>query len=259
MLAELLQKLHDFANLAVNPAFEIIDGIEDPDVLHYRHGSATGTIDKPKPKRESVAESLESLALLCCPGECPSVYHSGNTAVVVLDDRPSSRRRDRITWQLRDSEKFTALAKQASVHRTHSEFVRFLELNFSDEIEAAAPGLLTDIRTLKFITSDEERGDVQRGRESMGRDIDSELTGADKLPPTVTLTVPRWAELSKRITCRIKCRLQVDCQDRKLSLVPLADEVAEAEIAAHSAFALLLAGAAEDCELTDLRIYHGKP
>lgn len=74
---------------------------------------------------------------------------------------------------------------------SHAEFVRWLVQNLRDEFDAAAPGLLGTIRNLKFLTADAQTGNIQQGRESMGRTIDKEITGAKDLPETVTINVRR--------------------------------------------------------------------
>lgn len=207
--------------------------------------------------RTHKAGSLDSFAQLAVRGAVPSVWHSVDQVVAILDDGPASDLLDRVTWNLTRSEKFAALIGPAKEPKDQAKFVRFIEKYFREEIEAKNPGLLGDLRALKFRTVDDQTGNIQRGRESMGREIDAELTGADKLPELVLLTVPRWAELP--ITCTIKCRLNVDATERKLSLEPLGDEVNFAEIQCHAALGEVLVKALMDAGDGVFPVFHGSP
>ena len=144
-----------------------------------------------------------------------------------MDDSDTGHRDDRLTWKLTPSSKFGALTTGAGQPRAHADFVRFLVQNLRDEFDAAAPGLLGTIRNLKFKTADEQTGNIQQGRESMGRQIEAAVTGATDLPETVIIQVRRWASLD--YLASVECLLVLDTTDRKLSLRPLADQLEQAE------------------------------
>lgn len=207
------------------------------------------------PPRMHDAHSIDALAAMAARGANPSVYHSAEIITAILDDGPESRRLDFVRWELTESDKWRAVASQAAVKRSHPEFVQFIEDALRDEIDAAAPGLLGELRSLRFRYSDNETGNVQHGRESIDRDIEAELTGADKLPQTFKLSVGRWAELPIRVT--IEVRLVVDCKERKLALKPLADEVNLAEIDAHSKLSKLLRDALNAAGADAAPVFHG--
>lgn len=196
----------------------------------FSHGGSLVTIDNDTPPRRHTVHDLDSLsASIGEDAAKATVWHCGNSVVAVLDDSPASYRDDTVTWPLVPSAKFTALTAKASVPRGHVEFVRFLVENLRDELEAAAPGLLGTIRNLKFRSADEQTGKIDHGRESMGRAIESEITGAGELPETVTINVTRWATLGIEYVVSVECLLVLDVTERKLSLRPLADQLEQAE------------------------------
>lgn len=185
------------------------------------------TYDHDAPPRQHSARNLDTLATLVEGRENASVWHADNLVVAVLDDRDDGHRDDRVTWKLTPSAKFQAIVQEARQPRAHADFVRWLVQNLRDEFDAAAPGLLGTIRNLKFRSADEQTGSVQQGRESMGRQIEAEITGATDLPETVLIKVPRWASLDYVAT--VECLLVLDTAERKLSLRPLADQLERAE------------------------------
>lgn len=182
------------------------------------------------PARRHKANDLDSFAAIVeAYGALDSaaVFHADNSVTGVLDASSESYRDDRVTWSLTVSEKFNALTKSAPQPRGHADFVRFLVQTLRDELDAAAPGLLGTLRNLKFRSGDEQSGDVKQGRESMGRQIEAEVTGAGELPETVKISVRRWAALE--YVAVVECLLVLDLQERRLSLRPLADQLEVAE------------------------------
>ena len=184
----------------------------------------------PPPRRHSICD-LDSLPTFVEGWSEASAWHMDNQVVAILDDGGDGRRENRLDWSLQPSGKFQAITEAAKTLRSHKEFVAFLVQNLRDELNAASPGLLGIIRNLKFRSVDAAEGNVQQGRESMGRQIESEVAGAGDLPETVTVSVRRWAALDHVI--EVECLLVLDTQERKLALRPLADEKVQAENSAQ--------------------------
>jgi hypothetical protein len=218
------------------------------------HGGQLVVQKEGLPQRQHKANDLESLASMIGDYgsvDSAAVFHSGDCVVAILDASSESYRDDKVTWSLSPSEKFTALTRQAPQPRGHAEFVRFLVQTLRDELDASAPGLLGTLRNLKFRSGDEQTGDVKQGRESMGRQIEAEVTGAGELPETVLIKVRRWASLEYLAT--VECLLVLDVQERKLSLRPLADQLERAENDAQAWLHSQLSGAVE------FPVYYGTP
>lgn len=170
------------------------------------------------------------------------VWHCDNTVIAVVE-ATSNYRDDRVTMELRQSEKWRSLLTDAHKPRMHQEFIRWLVRNLRDELEASAPGLLGIIRNLKFRSLDQGESDVQHGKESMGRSVAREISGAEALPETVTIKLRRWAKLE--IFVEVECLLVLDTDERKLALQPLADATEQAEHDAQGQLHELIASAVE--------------
>lgn len=206
--------------------------------LLYHNGTVHPYRHEPTARKHTICD-LASLATLvnghgeAKDGAAPSasIWHQGDLVVVVLNDAEDSFRDDRATWSLSPSEKFHCLLEEASKPRDQKPFVHFIVQNLRKEMEQAAPELLSKLRNLKFSLSDDQTGNIQQGRESMGRDIHAAVAGADQFPETVTFKVRRWANLDYVVP--VECMLVVDVTAKKLALIPLADELQVAEDAAQ--------------------------
>ncbi len=199
------------------------------------HNGELTVYDHDVPARQHVICDLDSLATLVSGhGEsqdmsspAATVWHKGDKVVVVLNDGPGSHRDDVAQWNLSPSKKFHCLLKEAPASRDHKSFIQFAVENLRNEFEAATPGLLGKLRTLKFSFSDDQSGNIQQGRESMGRDIHAAVAGADEFPETVSFRVRRWANLE--FVVAVECLLIIYVTNKKISLRPLADELEVAE------------------------------
>lgn len=250
MIKEALQLIHDTAVAAKET--DVVMSLRNAKLLN--HNGALIEQKEGVPARQHKASDIDSFAAIIGDfGEKDNstVWHLDNAVIGVLDARDESYRDDRVTWTLTASEKFLALTRQAPTPRTHPDFVRFLVQTLRDELDAAAPGLLGTLRNLKFRTEDEQAGEVKQGRESMGRQIEAEVTGATDLPETVLIKVRRWASLEYVAT--VECLLVLDVKERKLSLRPLADQLEQAENGAQDWLHQQLQSAVE-CP-----VYYGSP
>lgn len=208
----------------------VVSGVQLRNAKLIHHDATLVEFKDGLPRRAHHASDLDSLAAIVTDygdNDNSTVWHQSNSVVAVLDARDESYRDDTVHWALTESTKWNALVKMAPQPRIHADFVRFLVQNLRDELDFAAPGLLGILRNLKFRTGDEQAGDVKQGRESMGRQIDAEVSGAGDLPETVLINVRRWASLEYVAT--VECLLVLDVQERKLSLRPLADQLEIAE------------------------------
>ena len=225
MIAEAIERMIDLVT-AANEYQEVEGETRGKRVLF--HGGQVLTVTEDLPARRHEACDLDALVAYAKPES--AIWHTLNTAVLVIDDGDDSRRDDVVCWSLETSGKFVAL-NDACKPRTHGDFINFLVTNLCEELENAAPGLLGVLRHLKFKTLDESEGKIAHGRESMGRAIESEVTGTSELPESLRMRVRRWTVLD--YFCEVEVMLKLDVAERKLALIPLADEAARAELAAQ--------------------------
>lgn len=191
------------------------------------------------PCREHMICDLASLATLvngpvsqadgelCAGRPHASVWHKGDKVVIVFDDSDESYRDDGAEWTLNPSKKFMSLIADAPKARNQAAFIEFLVENLRDELEASRPGLLGNLRNLRFKNNSEGTGNIQHNRASLGRQVEAEISGAIELPETLILNVRRWADMEYIVA--VECYLKLDPLQETLALRPLADELQEAE------------------------------
>jgi hypothetical protein len=147
------------------------------------------------------------------------------TYVYSLDDR-----RDRATCDLKKSPQYLWLETAAAkpVVLSQRDFIRTLRVLFRGCVGES--NLLPLVRDLKFTGASEGAGNIQHGRESIGRSITNAVTGQSAIPEEVALTVPVFENHPLR--ARISCALEVVPQDQTFQLIPYPLEVHQAMDAA---------------------------
>lgn len=261
MLKEALEFLKEQSNDASKPTR--LDSVSLRNATMYKIGHTTQRIENDPAARRHKVANLDSLATLINGPSAgndaagnplrsrASVWHYGNEVIAILDDGDDSFRDDRAEWKLNASKKFESLTSSAATWRDQKSFVEFLVEYLRDEVDAAMPGLLANLRKLRFTNNSEGTGDVQHGRASMGKSVEMAVSGAEPLPETVILRVKRWADLDHVI--EVECLLRLDPVGGKLALKPLADELQEAENKAHD----WLHGQLTDA--VECPVYYGSP
>lgn len=197
-----------------------------------RHVMAIGgdlkTVEKEIPSRNHTADTAEALQLLEIDESV--VWHSNNTVVMVIDDSYKSYREDRVTWNLSPTDAWGLLSR--GIHNeSQKSLVRLLENDLREIIAYQAPGLLEAVRNIQFVKSSEATGHLQQGKESMGRAVKAEVTGATDIPKQVELRVRRWAEIDH--TATLLMQVYVDLDSETFTVQAPGDVVVAAEIEAQ--------------------------
>jgi len=244
-LQKAIQLIQETAVRAAGP-HEVVGGKRHVTTLFANGEYAAFEHDRP-PRRHSACDIP---TLLAKTTDRSTIWHQGDRVIAVLDDSDASHREDFVELKLDPSDKWTALA-DAGRPREHAEFVRWLYENLRDELNEASPGLLGVLRNLRFRTVDDEEKSIKHGRESMGRSIDSEITGAEAIPETIKLQIRRWSSIDY-YAC-VECVVRLDTHARTLCVKPLADELRRAEHAAQDWLGDMLANQA-DCP-----VHYGAP
>lgn len=97
-----------------------------------------------------------------------------------------------------------------------ADFVRLLRITLRGCM--GGDDLLRSVRTLKFNANAEASGDVQHGRESMGKSIETKISGLTTFPEEVTLTVQPFEEFGHRV--RIECAVEIFPNESAFRLTP---------------------------------------
>lgn len=116
------------------------------------------------------------------------------------------------------------------------------------------------LSNLRFRTEDEATAASNKTQNTMGRSINSEVTGADKLPDQVTFSFNPWPSLDHEFHghVNVTCQLFVDPAERELHLTPLPGAMELAERSATAKLVEHLKRMFEDAE-QDITVLAGTP
>jgi hypothetical protein len=259
VLKEMIDALGDLTRKAAAP---VPVPILDPRKVSFVVNGMQVTQDVPPTPRDHKAGSLdEIIALANRFGEGatdlgegqPVVWYDEEKVVLVIDD--SGHRVERATLTLDTSDVFACLCRLSKAREWMDQkpFVRLLKLDLAGKVEP--PYLIDRARKLKFEATSSSTGVVQRDRESLGRNITSEVTSDGDIPEEVLVNAPVFKTAGERDPYPVACAVETDPAMGKLRLVPLPDEVERVrQLAVASIGGRLATGLKEG-----VNAYYGKP
>lgn len=135
--------------------------------------------------------------------------------IVCLPDAEDSRRR--LVCKLDYTPQFAWLLNESKTPLSQRDFVRLLRITFRGCYDLY-PHLLALIRNLKWTGTSEAGAALVHGRESLGRAIESQVSGADSIPEELVLTVPIWRQYGTMT--QIACAVEIFPQEQHFKLTP---------------------------------------
>jgi hypothetical protein len=157
----------------------------------------------------------------------PAVWYSTAAIVAVLDDKPGSRRLDRITLPLKFTPPFAWFAEKAERDwLPQKAFIRKLRIDLGECLTDSSSALLASARIITFKSSEGGFGRVQQGQESLGRDIE-EAVSVDQgpLPDAVTFNVRVFTDAGLTRAHSLGCALDVNAKEVTFNLAPTGDAI----------------------------------
>lgn len=233
MLKELLDRVTEIGR---NQAPAIVEAASEPDGSYYlRQPNGQLTLVKSEniyqPSAESVMDFMNVLEQyrkekLEIAESSAAVFISGGRVTGLFE--LAGDRREFVTWDLVTTPAF----KRAGELETrpsklaHQEFLRLLRLHFTDCLPL---GLYDQLRQVKFMRKDDAESGKSQGKVSIGKALQAEMAGADKIPEIVTLEmkVIERADFVGNIQS-IRFDLDIDPSDGSFTFRPLAGELTEA-------------------------------
>lgn len=254
MIAEALQALTALVAKSLAP---VKLPTADPGTDRYVIHGGFVEVPVPTPPRAHEAGNLADLIALAnrfaAGGDAPAVFYDESAVRLVVDD--GGRRHSVVTMPLRTSDAFAVLKRVAhdKAKFEHKDFVRFLRIDLAGCLDPVV--LLNPVRKVRFENGVTVKSDVQRQRESLGREINSRVDADVELPETVTLMVPVYKTLGEGERWPVRCSVEVDPAQGYFRLLPLPDEL---EAAGYSALGSVADRLAEHLDKS-VPAYHGKP
>lgn len=237
MIAEALQlfktAVEGAAGAASKAHFTMIDGRPREVAKVGADGSVT-FLDAAPPDRRHVLASVAQVPTFVefatekLNGR-PSVwYDASGVRVVVVDDAPSHRA-DFAAVDFDHDQTFVRLSNLAGTWFPQKAFVRLLRVDLADAATESSLNLLKVSRVIGFSESTGSHGTVELGRQSLGKDIESQIRSeVGDFPDSVTLNVRIFDDpfLTRRF--EITCAVDVNPREGTFNLAPLPGQLSEA-------------------------------
>ncbi len=156
----------------------------------------------------------------------PVVWYSEDSVDLVIDDR--GHRLETVKLPLDFSGVFQVVRRLRETQAWFEQkaFVRLLRIDLAGALDPVH--LLNAVRSVKFESGSVTRGEVQKSRESIGREIISRVEPSAELPDEVTLRVPVFKTAGLREVFPVRCAVDVNPPEGKFQLLPLPDEIERA-------------------------------
>lgn len=164
----------------------------------------------------------------------PVIYYSPSGVFTALRDGELTEQRESAECPLRKTRVWELLLawaeKPDAAWKQHREFIRELRVTFGDCFTGDNLARLLDaIGQLDFIQGERAQSVAVRNRESMGREVASEVKSLKgDIPEEVTLTVRLYRDPVLMRRHEIRCLLETDPQNGRLALLPIAGQLDEA-------------------------------
>jgi len=208
----------------------------------------------PPADRDHQVDTLNDLTAAAENWTAPTVWHNEAEVIALCDDE---HRRDRITFKLTPSPQFKLLVgletnANACVLDQRS-FIRMLKFDLADCV--VNDGLLPNIRKLEFKRSSDGTGNVQHGKESLGRAVEASVQGTTDIPEWFDVQIPLYVSAGEKIKHDVRIDLDIDTQNERFIVRPLPGRLHDAIHRHQANIAERLVNGLGD----DVSVYYGKP
>jgi len=178
----------------------------------------------------------------------PAIFHDQDGVILLCNE---ADRRDTVTFELTFSQQFGRLMKLQEQPGGFDQraFVRYLQVEMGVDRAMVNPW-----RRLDFKTVTAAMGEVSPGKDRMGRDIQSQVQGVADLPEEILFVVPVYRQCGERTAYAVRCAIELDAANQRISLTPFAGEIEAAIDASQMDIHARLVR-----ELPEVPVYYGSP
>ena len=261
MFKELLDAVKVLVNQAHGP--RILRCTSEPDHVYWvvlQDGTAS-RIEVTLPRKHKALDLSAIVRFVhdCFDGKelCPEVWYSRGDVVAVLDGQT---RHDEVRLRLEYSPQIKTLLALKSDGYPQKDFAKLLRVALH---EAVPDTVIEACRYLKFKVLSGTEGMVAHGKQSIGKALEAELTGAERIPDQLRLEVPIFDGFWSERSYSVRVAVDIDVQAERFYLTPFPGEIeaairaAEREIGA-TLTAQIQAGLPDDHKLA-VPVLYGQP
>jgi len=231
-----------------------IDIADDEFAYFVDHKGDKQMVGKPQPHRNHEARSIHTIAdYLSACGESPQIwYDRENITAIIESDNP----RNRIRFDFESSLQFKTL-------RASKDFLNSIKAPaLCDLIRSTFDGcilnqaeLLEIFSRVNFKTTEQAEVVTQRQQRSMGRNIESQISGLKAIPETLTFTIPAFENHLKAKKYSFVATLLCNPESESFTIVPMPDAIEKVYVAAEKDTHEMILEAVKE----DIPVFYGQP
>lgn len=155
-----------------------------------------------------------------------SVWISETQITILFDDE---RRLDQAKLPLVKTAEFAALASISEKWLDPKSFVRSLRTTFYRALGPQREQIIKTFRSLNFGESVQGRAKIEHGRESLGRELESEIRSElGPIPEMLALDIRVFEDPDLTARERVECAVELDARNGNINLCPLPEEMQQA-------------------------------
>lgn len=243
MLKDLFESIVSFANKA-NATKSIKDTVQFTEVpgdqqyivttVDDEMGITHEWRDKESPWRNHSLESVGDIQKLVEAMQLrvedadPVVWIGQGRVTIILDDK--GIRRHRVRCEQHYTEEFSLLSKLREKEFSQRDLLRLLRVDLASAATESSEVLRKAAKVINSRVLSTTHGTVVKNRESMGREIDSEVISADgDIPDTVQFRCEVFDDPAFRKIYTFTVRVELDPKEVTFHLLPLVRELRDAE------------------------------
>lgn len=211
----------------------------------------------PPPLRDHQVCDLVSLIALAIRPTNPSpvIWYCATDVRLILDD---DDRREIVVFQLTPSAEFAKLCEleETSSPLTQMGLIRLLRLELNVPSEQLAP-----FRRLDWSQRTGGGAKIEHTKQSLGRQIEAEISGADALPDSIGILIPVYREAGERVRYEVRCAIEINPTDQTFLLRPFPGQLDTAiELHQQDIASRLKENVKSETGLKQsVAVYHGQP
>lgn len=224
----------------------LVSKSETPKLLNMTDDTAvisvngeTKFIDLPPPRRNHLAEDLETIFAFAMQNLNSSVWYNADSVIVLTHDED---RLDRMTMTLELSQQLEMLRawedKGQSGHQLKQrEAILLLRTMFKNCLRKHDT-LIASMRAMKSSIGGSGESKIEQGKRSIDKRLEHQWTGADGIPECITLNVPVFRSCF-HFEASIEVAIDANAENETFTFIPIpgsiisAIEDAESKIGQH--------------------------
>lgn len=184
----------------------------------------------------------------------PVLWIADNQVTITLHDSDSEGERwgDRAVVPLEFTDQFKLL-QTTPPPKSQKDFVKMLRQQYLMALGELATTLLPALKQITFKNNQAGRANVDRGRESMGLEVEQEvISSLGGIPDFIDLSVSVYKDPLLSLEQTIRCDLDIEVTTQTFTLTPLSGETDKAKRAVQAHLKSLLVN-------TELPVFIGSP